>query len=284
MYRRNKINVLNTRLTSYFATFFLLLSSLFSATAGSSDFPEKVEHVVIRDGFYHEFFSSVLRLALDLTTEEYGPYKISVVHAPEQKERLREQVRNNEGLTLLWSSTSEKREQQLLPVRFNLLKGVNGYRFIVTQKGRAREFEGVNSIESLRRFIAGSGLHWRDTEVLYENNLPVVTAMSKAHLYSMLKVGRFDYMSRGAYEIWDEMSFLKEEYDLVPDVMLHYSIEYYFFVSPARKDLAERIQKGLQIAQADGSYDELFFEQKKFANAWKEINSGRYDIIELTSD
>jgi hypothetical protein len=74
-----------------------------------------------------------------------------------------------------------------------------------------------------------------------------------------LAAKRFDYFSRGLYQIQSEVNFYPElELQIEQELMLSYPNEVYFFVNNNNRGLAKRIEAGLRIAQNDGSFDQLF--------------------------
>jgi hypothetical protein len=65
------------------------------------------------------------------------------------------------------------------------------------------------------------------------------------------------------------------------NLLLHYSQPVYFFVHKSNTKLAQRIKKGLEIAQKDGSFDQLFFEVPEFKKAYEEIQSSNRVAFKL---
>jgi hypothetical protein len=79
----------------------------------------------------------------------------------------------------------------------------------------------------------------------------------------MLIAGRFDYFSRGIGEALPEYDQHKAR---LPDlwieetILLYYPYPVYFFVNRQYPQLAERVQRGLQLMLEDGSFDEYFLK------------------------
>lgn len=82
---------------------------------------------------------------------------------------------------------------------------------------------------------------------------------------------RFQLFPRGVNEPFVEIE-KRPSLELAVDenVMVVYKMPYYFFVNPARKQLATDIEAGLLAAINDGSFDEYFYAdettQKVIAN------------------
>lgn len=230
----------------------------------------------------HPYFSQLLELALSKTEKSYGPYTLREFNTSAEKERVRKLLIANEGVNIIWSTTNPEREANLHAIPFPLLKGLNEYRLLLIRKGDAERFSHVESLADLRSFTAGSGTHWQDTHIFRANQLSVITSVSWDNLFAMLKAKRFDYVARGAYEIWQELSRPDfEAFTQEPHLMLRYHAPYYFFVNKDNSMLAERILTGLKIAQADGSYDQLFFSYPPLAQGWDAIHSSSRRLIEL---
>jgi ABC-type amino acid transport substrate-binding protein len=91
------------------------------------------------------------------------------------------------------------------------------------------------------------------------NQLRLVKAVGYGKLFKMLAAKRFDYFSRGLYQIQSEVNLYPAlELQIEQELMLSYPNEVYFFVNNNNVALAQRLEAGLKAAQADGSFDRLF--------------------------
>lgn len=229
-----------------------------------------------------DYFPEVLKLALDKTVDTHGPYHMYEQAWLGPKERMRQFLIAGRYIRVLWSTTSNKREQQLKAVKFSLVKKLNEYRFLVIHKNEQDKFDAVQSIEDLRQFTAVSGSHWQDTIIFRRNQLPVVTSIDTGDLVKMFKLRRADYFARGAYEVWNE---LKQPdfapFQLEQKLLIRYNADYHFFVNHNDTTLAERLLAGLKAAEADGSFDELFFSVPAFKQGWNAVNHSNRLLLEL---
>lgn len=168
--------------------------------------------------------------------------------------------RGDPGLTLLWTMTDTERESKLLPIRIPIYKGLIGWRIPLVRRDRADLFKDVKSLTALRSFSAGQGHDWPDTAILKSNGLQVETSSRYASLFDMLAVGRFDYFPRSVAEIWSELETTTTQgLTADPHVVLHYPTAFYFFVAKGNTRLASDLERGLNLAIADGSFDALFY-------------------------
>lgn len=210
---------------------------------------------IVNEDYY---FYRLLELALHKTDAQWGHVQIKQLpYRPEDK-RLRSALMQG-GVDVLWSPTSAEFERQMLPVRISLLKELNNYRLLLIRKNEQPVFSAVQSIDDLRKLKGGMGAQWTDASIMEYNRLPLVKAVGYGKLFKMLAAKRFDYFSRGLYQIQSEVNFYPElELQIEQELMLSYPNEVYFFVNKNNPDLAKRLETGLKIAQRDGSFDQLF--------------------------
>jgi hypothetical protein len=220
-----------------------------------------------------QFYIDVLKLALGKTAEAEPPP--TLVHAQPglPRARLRQMLQDGQ-LDLLWSTTTPEREAQALPVRFNLLKGTNELRFLLVRAVDLPAFRPVRTLEALRRFRAGAGTYWSDAQILQANGFTVETTPKFDLLFRMLKAGRFDFIPRTRDEIDAELQFhVDQGFAELPGLALQYRQPLYFFVARDKPQLAERLQRGLSLAAADGSFDALFMAQPELKAALAQLRS-----------
>lgn len=204
------------------------------------------------------YFSRLLQLALAKTESSHGAFQLAEASYRLEDRRLRTALSQGK-VDVLWSPTSVEFEQQMLPVRVSLLKDLNNFRLLLIRKGDQPRFSAVKSLDDLRQLKGGMSSQWTDAVIMRENNLPLVEAVGYGKLFKMLAAERFDYFSRGLYQIQSEVNFYPElELQIEQELMLHYPNEVYFFVRKDNTALAARLEAGLIAALADGSFDELF--------------------------
>ena len=126
-------------------------------------------------------------------------------------------------LNVVWSMTTREREDQLLPIRIPIDKGLFGYRIAFVSRSQPDMLAPVKSLENLRLLTAGQGHDWPDTDILRSNGLRVATTAQHQSLFPMLAAGRFDYFPRSVLEVWDEIGMPGAQ-DAVVDnnVLIHY--------------------------------------------------------------
>jgi len=221
-------------------------------------------HVV----YARDFAPDALRMEYPLRVLALALRKSGVPHEIQPSERPLPQgaavtrVASGKGANLMWSMTSREREEQLLPVRIPLDKGLFGYRIGFIRSDSREQFTTLaKQHRDLRTIAMGQAHDWPDTTILRDNGFRVVTSTADTHLTSMLSGGRFDYYPRSVLEIWDEAGAASQHGLVVEDMfLLHYPAAVYFFVGKHDLPLAKALETGLHKAIADGSFDALFQE------------------------
>ncbi|MGZ3184869.1 MAG: substrate-binding periplasmic protein [Telluria sp.] len=165
------------------------------------------------------------------------------------------------SLDVMWTMTSRQREQELLPVRIPIYRGLIGWRLLLVRARDVGRFRALRSLEDLRAMIALQGHDWPDTQILRANGFRVQTAADYAGMFKMLASGRIDYFPRAVNEIWNEAEAAAADGLVIePTLALHYPTAFYFFVNKSNTALAAAIETGLNGMLADGSFERLFNE------------------------
>lgn len=205
----------------------------------------------------------LLKLALDKTAATDGPYLLSPITEEMTQARGLQSLEMKQGINIAFLSATTEREARFLSVKVPILQGILGYRIAMIHRRQADVFAGISSLNDLRQLNAGFGSHWADLSILKANQLPVTGVARYPNLFSMLSAGRFDYFPRGINEIYKELEERKPDYpQLTADrgFALYYPYPVFFYVSKDNQALANRLQRGLEQAKADGSFDRLFMQ------------------------
>ncbi|GAA5218585.1 substrate-binding periplasmic protein [Corallincola platygyrae] len=176
-------------------------------------------------------------------------------------------------MSVMWAGTTPEYEQKMAPVRIPVLKGLLGHRIFIIRNGDQSKFSTIKNLSDLKRFTAGQGRFWGDTQILQANNIPIATTIKYHNLFPMLEGGRFDYFPRAVHEPWSEVRTYSNLGLKVDDnVLLIYPFAMYYFVSKDDKKLHDLIHKGFEAAIKDGSYDKMFFNHPMVKDA---LNQGK---------
>jgi hypothetical protein len=206
----------------------------------------------------HQYPEAVLKLALEKTGVRFK--MVPSKRIKYQSKALR-QLRENIEVNVVWSMTDRQREDDLLPVRIPIAKGLIGWRVMLTHKNKPFYGKEVTSLADLLVYSPVQGIDWPDTKILQANGFNVIGAQNHSEAASLLSRQQADFYPRSVIEALAEL----EQEGADPDVRLkeglalQYKAAMYFFVSKRNVTLARLLEVGLERAIEDGSFDELFY-------------------------
>lgn len=214
----------------------------------------------------------LLRTALEKTSAEYGPFEMGPAPVVMSKARYMAALQLNSGeINIVWTSTSHEMEQQYLPLRIPLRRGLLGYRIMLIHKDMQSRLDQVKTLDDFKKLNVGQGLGWNDS-LLYEGIGMQVTRAKYGNLFAMTALKRFDVFPRGVNEIFQEHeTHSKEHAELAieKNLLLYYPWPYYFFFNKQDQARARRVEAGLRKMLKDGSFDSIFqkYHAKSIAQA-----------------
>lgn len=264
----------------------LCLALVPGVQAGASEPRRLVAPLYETENIRHDtyYYSRLLRLALDRTEAEYGPYQLVAPDVMLVDDRLKASITQG-YVDVAWFTTTAATEQKLRAIKVPLLGEINHYRLLLIRREDQPRFARVESLEDLRRFTGGISDQWPDAAVMEANDLPFVSATGYDRLFRMLSAGRFDYFSRGLYQIAGEVGLFPQlDLAIEQTLMLAYPNHVYFFVRREDEQLAERLEKGLQRARDDGSWQALFESIPRFQWAQEELQNHQRRVLSLTGE
>lgn len=221
---------------------------------------------------------TLLRLALAKSGEKFELVPSKGVML--QGRALSELAAGKGSPRVVWSMTSREREKALLPIRIPIYKGLIGWRIPLVRKQNADLFKNVSTLKDLQAFRAGQGHDWPDTAILRASGLQVSGVAGYQSLFSMLELGRIDYFPRSLAEIGAELkSHSSNDIAMDTHIAIHYDTAFYYFVNTQDTALANAIERGLEAAIADGSFDRLFYQHH--AELIKQATLDKRVVIEL---
>jgi len=202
----------------------------------------------------HDYFIGLAQLALDKTSAEFGPARVTLIAQEMTQARALAELSQGALIDLDWAGTDTHRETMLYPIRIPLEGGLLGYRVPVIRKEDIAAFQKIQTLQHLQQFIAIQGSHWPDTAILESAGLKVQKTPQFKLMYPMLKNKRVDYFPRGLNEVYAEVDSLQDDSLVAYDqLLLVYKLPMYFFTNKNNQSLAQRIEKGLRLAINDGS-------------------------------
>ncbi len=200
---------------------------------------------------------SVLSLALEHTGVRYN--LVSTEKVVEQGRAIK-LLKANREVSVVWTMTDPLREEELLPIRIPIYKGLIGWRIFLVKDKYQDLFSNFSQLEELRQYAPVQGYDWPDTKILQANGFEVVTGSYYEQLFEVLNVERANFFPRSIVEIWAELEQQRQEYELAvePYLALQYPTAMYFFFNKKNVVLANLIETGLERAIKSGDFDRLF--------------------------
>jgi hypothetical protein len=204
---------------------------------------------------------ALLEAALQETVKQYGPFECQPTKLPMKEERFRTEVKKGKLVNVIWSSVTNKLENELIPIRIPIRKGLLGYRIFLINKKDKDKFAAIQNIEELKQLSLIQGNDWQDIKIFRQLGFNVTPITSYENMFKLIDSGHYDYFSRGVDEALAEYEARREKLPnlfVEETILLYYQWPKYFFVSLQYPKLAERIEAGLNILIADGSFDRIF--------------------------
>lgn len=231
-----------------------------------------------------EYKYQVLKLILEKTEKTDGPFKIQAPQQEVPQARDFEMVKQG-YVDVILTATSPERERELHPIRIPFEKGLYGYHIFIINESDQPKFSAVRTLDDLRKFWAGQNEIWPETKIFRANGLNVVSTAGYRELFTMLKERRFDYFPRTAAEPWRELVDMNIPGLVVEkDLLIYYPVPGYIFTSKNNLKLADRLERGLRMAIADGSFDKMFSNNIYMKEALERGNLKNRRMFKLEDD
>lgn len=227
--------------------------------------------------------NEVLELALKKTEDLYPPLTIQRTPPMEYQQALQALLAGTGEPAVFSAAASAILENELVTVRFPVLKGLLGNRICLIRKGEQARFSPVQTAfdMSQQKLSVCQGSNWPDTDVLQRNGFTVKTAGEYQTLFSMLEKGECDCFLRGALEIMPESEAYKDRFEIEKHLLFRYPQPGYFYLNRHDQELAVRIELGLWRALDDGSFNTLF---NRLSSRWeKSLQLRQRTVIPLNN-
>ena len=207
-----------------------------------------------------EYPLALLQQALKRTVASHGSFEVRPLDQLIQRKRALSELKSG-GLDVYVAAVQPQWETETLPIYIPLRKGILGYRLFLVHRDQLAAFGEVQSVEHLKGLRLGSGAQWSITQVFRELGFRIETSPSYDGLFRMLANKRFDFFPRGVSEVFKEVEARASSYPEIAvetRLALYIPLPTYFFVSPRRPELRDRLEAGLRDMMADGSFEALF--------------------------
>lgn len=233
-------------------------------------------------GPIYEYRWKLLELALARTNDE-GPVRL-VPYAEELTQNRGVQLLQLGGIHVVALGTNSEREEKLRPIRIDILRGMVGFRLLVIRAGDQARIAQMGDQALREKLVFGLNSQWADLPIMRANGFTVITSSSYEDLFGMLVSGRFDAFPRGLNEAQRELDTRRQNFPQLAvekSRALYFPFPIYFWVSKNNWPLARRIERGLRLALADGSFRKLF--ESFHAAEIAKLREERRQVIRLSN-
>ncbi|WP_448248460.1 substrate-binding periplasmic protein [Thalassotalea agariperforans] len=246
----------------------------------SFSFPSHSREIIYPGKNNNGYIANLIRLALSYSKNT--EYTVSPLGYYLPRDREYKFLERKTTIDIIADGATIERENSYLPIRFPILKGLNGWRVPLVHIDNKNLFANLTSEKELKNLLAVQFHSWSDSEILRSNGFNVYLSGDQKGLYRMLARKRVDYFPRSLLEVKKELKFINNKNIVAdPNIFIHYPTAFYFYVNKTDYQLAKDINYGLEMALLDGSFDKLF--EKYFGEAVKEIENSSRRIFELSN-
>jgi hypothetical protein len=229
---------------------------------------------------YSPYYIGLLKLVIEHTVEEFGD--VTFVPLSVSMSTDRKFVSLTTGMTdIMWTTTTEDREEQAIAIKIPLLKGLLGKRVFVIRTEDQSKFSTIQSLAELAKYVAIQGTGWPDVTKMRSAGLRVETMEWHPNMHKLVSDGIVDYYPRSVLEVIDELHSINNPHLIIEqNLLLSYDLLNYFFVAKDNLSLAKRIKIGLQKSVEDGSFDTYFKQYPGHSDALDLLNNRRIFDLE----
>ncbi|WP_018152592.1 substrate-binding periplasmic protein [Leeia oryzae] len=209
-------------------------------------------------GPIYEYRWQLLALALKHTPEG-GPTTL-LPYQDDASQKRAVSLLQTGAIDVLALGTNQERENEMLPVRIDISRGIVGFRVLIIRAADQQRIKGMDAASFLK-LTFGLNAQWADVPIMRANGLNTEVSLGYETLFAMLTAKRFDAFPRGLSEAQIELAQRKAQYPqlvLEQSKALYFPFPIYFWVNKHHPQLASRIETGLKRALADGSFHRLF--------------------------
>lgn len=208
----------------------------------------------------YEYPRELLELVMAATAGSDGPCTVKTSPVVMLRERSLHELVDGAIIQVMAEATQTSWEEQLLTVRIPIRKGLQGYRLLLIRSSDQQRIADLD-VDQFKQLPSGGGHDWTTTPLMRQAGFNMITGSDYSSLFRMLDRGRIDTFARGVNEVFHEQQAFNKVYPgLTVDRhwLIYIPLPTYFFVTPRRPDLAERIDRGLRLLISDGRFDQLF--------------------------
>ena len=224
----------------------------------------------------------VLELALEKSGRAYdlapSKYKRLVKREANQMREL-----GDEG-NLIWAGPIHPQNAEMRPIGIPFLFGLPSYRYLWVRTSDLGRFSQIRTLDDLRQFSILTGQNWGANYILEAEGFDLRKGYS-ANLPNMLMAGRGEVLLwsvTGVFNMYEKFGVDELEMSPVPNVLVRLPQVFFFWVADeGSQDLYDAVYSGLSTAFADGSLDQLIRDFPRVGDAYSDLVSNQFVIIDI---
>lgn len=235
-----------------------------------------------REAPHRVYADRLLELALALSSDRYGPYRVVQQREETVIRRQLLELAKGGSLSVAVAMPTQEWLDGALPVRVPIMRGLASFRFFLGRRSDEPLHASVRTVNDLRALTIGQGPGWSTARMLVDHGFKVVYGGAHPTLIPMLHSGRFQLLMRSVYEVEPELRAQQASHPglaIVDDFAVFTYMPMYFFVAKDQHRLAERLAYGLKKAYANGQLDRLF--QHYFGDSLKLLKNRKLRFLHL---
>jgi len=210
----------------------------------------------------YEYPELMLKKIVEVTRDDFGPAKVEHAASSMSRDRLLKELADGQVIHVMAEAPKAVWVNALKPIYIPIRKGVQGYRVFLIDRESQAQLSKINTLEELKQIKTGAGAQWSTAKVLRDSGFNLVTGRKFDGLFWMLMGGRFITFGRGINEAPVELAARKDVFPnmvIETDLALYLPLPTFFFVSPNKPQLAQRIEIGLIRMIESGEFDQIFY-------------------------
>ncbi len=259
---------------------------LFTTSSAFSQSDKTVNARYLDNENHHsEYFSSLIKRALELTSESPQDYTLSPYKTPLPALRISYLAGKGKNINLFWAPAMPNFDVlNLIAIKQPLMKGLAGYRLLLINNDEQDTIAPMLTTNSLEQMRLAQVLGWVDNKIYKHNGFHIKAATSIDAMFTMLKAKRINAIPMGAHHIQQLIEQNKannSKLAIETSTVIYYSLPYIFYLNEKEIKLAKRLEEGLQLMQGNGDFEGLFNHYHKETLELLDIN--KRHIIELDS-
>lgn len=253
----------NLQIVRFFLSVILLMA-ITSVPITYANYQFIINHSESNLDHRYQYTYDLLQLVIDATNADFGQASLEVSDVIMSRNRILRELQDGQTINVIAEASSLEWNTKLIPIKIPIRKGIQGFRVFIIQKKNVKSLAQITSIMQLTSLKTGSGSQWSTKVAMQQAGFEVIESVQYDSLFNMLSKGRFVTFGRGVNEAYQELEQFNLQYpNLVIDenILLHIPLATYFYVSPNKPHLAQRIEVGLRRIINNGEFDRLFYKR-----------------------